>query len=213
MRRMGCLVVVLLVLGVLFFIADQAVTTYAEQRTTASVSQALDADATVALTGWPVGARMLLGSIPEAHVAATDVPIGKGATLERLEVTLTDVKVDVNDLRQNSDQLPPADEGTFAAELSEASVTAMLGLPGNLAKVRLRNGVMQLRAAGLEVEAEVGTRDGDVVVRLRGRLVQLLGGAKFTIDLSGVPGSPEVDDVKIRRGAMTLSGTLADIRR
>jgi hypothetical protein len=213
MRRLGCLVIVLIVLGVLFFIADQAVTTYAEQRTAANVSEALEADATVDFSGWPVGARLLLGSIPSAEVAATDVPLDNGATLDRLDVELTNVRVDVNDLRRNSDQLPPADEGTFRAELSEASVAAMLGLPGNLVEVALGNGVVQLRAAGLEVEADVVARDGDVVVGLRGPLAQLLGGAEFPIDLSGEPGSPEVDEVEIRDGAMIVSGRLAEVQR
>lgn len=213
MRRLGCLVIVLLVLGGLLFVADQAITTYAEERTEANVATALDTEADVEFTGWPVGARLLLGSIPKATVAATDVPLDNGATLDRLDVELTDVKVDVNDLRNNSDRLPPADAGTFAAELSEQSVTAMLGLPGNLAEVQLRGGVLQLTAAGLKVEADVVAEGGDVVVQLRGPLAQLLGGAEFPIDLSDEPGSPEVENVEIRDRRMIVSGTLADVQR
>jgi hypothetical protein len=213
MRRLGCLIIVLIVFGVLFFIGDQVVTTYAEQRTAANVSEALDADTTVAFNGWPVGARLLLGTIPSAEVTATDVPLDNGARLDRLDVELTNVKVDVADLRRDSDRLPPADNGTFVAELSEASVTAMLGLPGNIVEVALVEGVVQLRATGLEVEADVVAQDGDVVVQLRGPLAQLLGGAEFAIDLSGEPGSPEVENVEIRDGVMVVSGTLADVQR
>jgi hypothetical protein len=213
MRRLGCLIIVLIVFGVLFFIGDQVVTTYAEQRTAANVSEALDADTTVAFNGWPVGARLLLGTIPSAEVTATDVPLDNGATLDRLDVELINVKVDVADLRRNSDQLPPADDGTFVAELSEESVTAMLGVPGDVVRVRLVDGVLQLRAAGLRVDAEVIAQDGDVVVQLRGPLAQLLGGAEFAIDLSDEPGSPEVDNVEIQDGLMIVSGTLADVQR
>lgn len=213
MRRSGCFIVVLIVLGVLFFIADQAVTTYAEQRTAVNVSEALQTDATVAFSGWPVGARLLLGSIPKAEVTASDVPLDNGSTLDRLDVELTDVKVDVSDLRTNSDQLPPAQDGTFTAELSEGSVTAMLGVPGDVVQVRLRDGVMQLRAAGLRVEADVVAENGDVVVRLRGPLAQLLGGAELPIDLSDEPGAPEVENVEIRNGAMIVSGRLAEVQR
>jgi hypothetical protein len=213
MRRMGCLIVVLIVFGVLFFIGDQAVTTYAEQRTAAGVAQALDADTSVEFSGWPVGARLLLGTIPRADVTATDVPLDNGATLDRLDVVLTDVAVDVNDLRRNQDRLPPAEDGTFSAELSEASVTAMLGLPGNLVEVTLADGAVQLSATGLQVEADVVAEGGDVVVRLRGPLAQLLGGAEFPIDLSDEPGSPEVEDVEIRDGVMIVSGTLTDVQR
>ena len=213
MRRLGCFIVVLIVLAVLFFVADQAVTTYAEQRTAANVSEALGTDATVAFSGWPVGARLLLGSIPKAEVDASDVPLDNGATLDRLHVELTDVKVDVGDLRENSDQLPPADDGTFTAELTEDSITTMLGVPGDVVQVRLQDGVMQLRAAGVRVEADVVAEQGDVVVRLRGPLAQLLGGGEVPIDLSDEPGAPEVESVEIRSGVMIVSGRLAEVQR
>lgn len=213
MRRMGCFIVALIVLGVVFFIADQAVTTYAEQRTANNVSDALGTDATVDFSGWPVGVRLLLGTIPKAEVAASDVALDNGATLDQLDVELTDVKVDVNDLRANSDQLPPADAGTFTAELSEESVTAMLGVPGDLVEVRLRDGVAQLRATGVQVDADVVAEDGDVVVRLQGPLAQLLGGGEVPIDLSDEPGAPEVEEVEIRDGLMILSGRLAEVQR
>lgn len=213
MRRLGCLVVVLLVLGGLLFVGDQALATYAEQQTETQVETALQADADVELDGWPVGVRLLLGEIPTARIAASDVPLDNGATLDRLDVELRNVQVDVADLRRNSDRLPPADEGTFEAQLDEASVAAMLGLPGNIVEVRLRNGTVELRGAGLEVEADVVAEGGDVVVRLRGPLAQLIGGGELPIDLSDEPGSPHVDDVQISDGVMVVSGTLEDVRR
>lgn len=213
MRRLGCLLAVLIGFGVLFFIVDQAVTTYAEQRTAVDVSDALGTDATVEFSGWPVGLRLLLGNIPTAQVAASDVPLENGATLDRLDVTLTNVDVDVSDLQVDNDQLPAADDGTFRAELGEESVTGMLGIPGDLVEVQLEEGVVTLRATGLQVEADVVAEDGDVVVRLRGPLAQLLGGGEIPIDLSEEPGSPEVEKVEIRDGVMIISGRLAEVRR
>ena len=213
MRRLGCFIVVLIVLGVVFFIGDQAVTTYAEQRTANNVSDALGSDATVEFSGWPVGVRLLLGTIPKAEVAASNVELINGATLDRLNVVLTDVKVNVSELRATSNQLPPAEDGTFTAQLSEESVTEMLGVPGNIVEVRLQDGVAQLRATGLQVETDVVAEDGDVVVRLRGPLAQLLGGGEVAIDLSDEPGAPEVEQVEIRDGVMILSGRLAEVRR
>lgn len=214
MRRLGCLVVVLIVLAVLLFIADQAATTYAEQQQAQQLQETLDAETVaVEFDGWPVSARLLLGSIPAARMHATEVALENGATLRELDVELTGVKVNVSDLRRNSDRLPPADEGTFSAELDEASVVSMLGIPGDVVRVRLVDGVVQLRAAGLRVDADVVAQDGDVVVQLRGPLAQLLGGAEFPIDLSTEPGSPEVEDVRIRKGVMIVSGRLDDVRR
>lgn len=213
MRRLGCLVIVLGVLAVAVFWGDQALTSYAERRTEARVERTLDAETDVDLDGWPVSVRLLMGVIPTARVRATDVPLENGATLDRLDVELTDVEVDLADLRANPKRLPPAQEGTFSARLGEASVTAMLGIPTGLAEVQLRPGVVRLGAAGLRVDADVVAEDGDVVVRLQGPLAQLLGGAEFPIDLSREPGSPWVTEVEIRDGVMIVRGTLEDVRR
>jgi hypothetical protein len=212
MRRLGCLVV-LLAIAVGLFLADQAVTRYAEQRVAARIERTLGSPADVDLEGWPVSLRLLQGSVPTARLTATDVPLEGRAVLNRLDVELTDVKVDISDLRRNSKRLPPADEGTFSAQLSAASVAAMIGIPPNLAELQFREGGIRLRAAGVQVEADVVAERGDVVVRLDGPLARLLGGAEYALDLSGQPGSPSVREVEIRDGVMTVRGTLDDVRR
>ena len=213
MRRLGCLVVVLAILGGGLVVGDLALTSYAEERTAARVEQALEAEAEVDLDGWPVALRLLLGSIPTARVTAADVPLKRGATLDRLEVELTDVEVNVADLRSNPGELPPAASGTFTAQLSEESVAGMLRVPEDVVRVRLRDGVVVLRAAGVRLRAEVVAADGDVVVRLAGPLARLVGGAQLSIDLSDEPGAPAVDEVEIRHGVMVVRGTLEDVGR
>lgn len=213
MRGFGCLVVALTVLGISAFFADQAITTAAERQTAVRVSRALKADAEVDLEGWPVALRMLSGGIPTATVRATDVPLEGGARLDSLDIVLSDVKVNVNDLRNNRGRrLPPARKGTFEAKLGEASVAEMMRLPSAVA-VTLENGTATIGAAGLEVEADVEAREGDIVVSLAGPLAQVLGGAEFPIDLSKQPGAPAVRSVGIEGGVLTLSGDLEEVDR
>lgn len=209
MRRIGCLLFLILVAGGLFA-ADLLATQYLEQRTARETSRTLDADTVVDLEGWPVGVRALMGTIPQATVVAEDVPLDNGASLDRLDVVLRDVDVDVNRLG-DPDRLPAARSGEFEAVLGEEGVVAMLGLPSGVADVTLEQGVVRVRAAGLEVEADVEARDGNVIVSLAGPLEQLLGGAEYPIDLSQEPGSPYVEEVEIRDGRLFVRGVLDDV--
>jgi hypothetical protein len=215
MRRLGCLIVVLLVLGVGMFVADAAATTYAEERTEQRLARAYDTEADVDFEGWPVSARVLFtGSIPRANVSAADVPLENGGTINDLDVTLDDVSVRLDDLRSGRGRrLPPANSGTFRASLGEGSVAALLRIPGNLVTVTLERDLVTLSAGELSVQADVEARDGDIVISFAGPLEALVGGSAFPIDLSGIAGAPAAEDVTIRAGRMVVSGTLEDVSR
>lgn len=213
MRGFGCLFVAVLVLAGALFVGDLVLTSTAEERTATRIGETLEADAQVDLQGWPVGLRMLLGSIPSATLRATDVPLDNGAVLDRLDVVLTDVAITIDDLTTQSDRLPAAEKGTFSAELDEQSVAAMMGIPGGLAEVTLQDGQVEIGAGGLAIAADVGARDGDVVVSLAGPLAALLGGSEFAIDLSDEPGQPFVEEVEIDGGVMVVRGRLEEVRR
>ena len=211
MRKLGCLFTFLLIAAAVLIAGDQLVTATAESRTAARTGSALDAEVDVDLEGWPVTLHMLNGSIPQATLAATDVPLDNGASLDRLDVVLTDVEVNVSDLTGDAENLPDAGTATFEAELDESSVAAMLGIPGGIAEVTLESDTVTISAAGIAVAADVEARDGDIIVSLAGPLAQLLGGAEFPIDLSNTPGAPAVEDVEIRNGVMHVSGSLEDL--
>lgn len=212
MRGLGCLVLLIVIVGGLFA-ADLAVTSYAEQRTSQRVERTLDADADVQLQGWPVSLRMLLDTIPTARVEANDVPLREGATLDQLDVELNDVEITIDDLTGAEDRLPAAREGTFEAQLGEASVSALLGIPSGLAEVALEDGVVRVGAGELSIEATVEARDGDAVVILQGPIAAVLGGSQFAIDLSDEPGRPAVESVDIRQGVMVVQGRLEEVDR
>jgi hypothetical protein len=215
MRRLGCLVFVLAFLGVVLYVGDSFATSYAEERVEARLAKVYDTKADVELVGWPVSARILLtGTIPEARITTGDVRLDRGASIDSLDVVLTDLSVRVDDLRNGTgNRLPPAASGSFTATLDEQSVRSLLGAAGALVRVNLADGVVQLSAGGLRVDATVEARDGDVVVAIAGPLARLLGGAQFPIDLSDQPGSPAVEDVAVNDGVMVVSGSLEDVRR
>jgi hypothetical protein len=203
----------LVVLAISGYFADQAITAAAERSTAAQVSRALDADAEVDFHGWPVTVRMLGGTIPTATMTAIDVPLEQGGRLDALDIELTDVRLNLADFRNTEGRrLPPARRGTFVAELGEGSVAAILQLPDGVS-LTLDRGVATIKAAGLEVAADVTARDGDIVVSLAGPLEQLVGSAEVPIDLSDEPGSPSVKSVQIRGGVITLRGALEEVRR
>lgn len=146
-------------------------------------------------------------------MAARDVPLEEGGRLDTLDIVLTDVRVNINDLRTTGkNQLPPARKGAFEAELGESSVARLMRLP-NAVTVTLDNQTATIGAAGLEVEGDVEARDGDIVVSLAGPLERVLGGAEFPIDLSGQPGAPAVREVRIDNGVLVLRGDLEEVKR
>ncbi len=211
MRRLGCLVV-LLALGAGAFFADQALTATVERAATNRVSNALKADADVEFEGWPVSLRILQGSIPTTTVSAIDVPLGRGARLDVLDIVLTDVKVNINGVRAvGGGKLPQARRGTFEAELGESTLEELTEFPGGVS-VTLQGGKATLATAGVKAGAKVRARNGDIVVIPSGRIGRAIG-AEIPVDLSDAPGAPAVRTVEIEDGALLLTGDLEEVRR
>jgi hypothetical protein len=211
MRALGRLLLVLLVLAVLLVAADFGIATVAEQRAAEQASEVLQAPTEVTMRGWPRGLQVLLGEVETVEMTATDVPMDGGPTIDRLDVTLHRVQVRWQDLQQETDRLPPAEEGAFSAELSEESVAQMLSGIGDLAEITLVDGAIRLGVAGLELEASVEARDGAVAIVPQDVISQLVALDGFRIDLSGQPGSPRVEEAEVTDGRVVLRGTLEDI--
>lgn len=211
MRRLGCFVLLVLVIAAGLYGADQWGTSYAERRTAQRLASEFEAAAEVEFRGWPVTARMIAGSIPSADITLRGLELDNGAVLDELDVALIDVEVSLATLIDQPENLPPAREGTFTARLSDDAVAALLGVPGGLVAVELTDGVVRMSAAGLEVDAEVTASDGDVAFALQGPIAQLLGAGAYTIDLSSEPGSPAVEEVQIGDGVLVVAGTLTEV--
>lgn len=205
MRRLGCGLFLLLVFAGLVLAGDQWVAAEAEDRAEAALRERLGTEVDVELFGWPVGLRLLLGTVPRATVSSTGME-ASGLRVGRVTAELTDVRVP-----RRADRLPTAETATFTAVVSEEDLRAALGAPDQILSLRLRPGVVVLSAVGLEVEADVVARDGAVVVEPRDALSALLSLGSLRVDLSGAPAAPTVREVEVQDGRLLIRGVLAGI--
>lgn len=210
MRRLLAVLFVLLVLlaGVVFA-GDRLLTAEAEERVAARAEEEFGAPAEVELDGWPVTLRVLAGQgVPRVDVRAVDVPAG-GGTLERVHVTLTDLAVDLGDVRAGLDGLPPARTASFEAEVGQESLQDMMGVPVELAVLSLDDGGARLDVVGFAaIEADVSAQDGMVVIEPRSPAAAFLGLGRIPLDLSSRPGSPYVEETETSAGTLVLRGRL-----
>lgn len=209
MRRLLAVLFVLLLLVAAVLVADVVVTGVAEDRVAARAEEEFGAPAEAELEGWPVALRVLAGQgLARVDVHAVDVP-ADGGTLDRVDVTLTDVAVDLGDVRDGIEGLPPAASARFEAEIGQESLQQMMGVPAELAVLTLDGDGARLDVAGLaQIAADVSARDGLVVVEPRSPAAAFLGLGSIPLDLSGRPGSPYVEEVETGAGALILRGRL-----
>lgn len=186
--------------------ADALVTRTAEEQAAARVEALLGAPADVTLGGWPVALRLLAGRVPEVRIAAEGVPAGPVA-LRRMGIELVDVVVDLDDLADPGLDRLRASRGTFTAEIDEAAVADLIGMPG---AVRLGEGVGQVRHAGGVVDVAVSLEDGAVVLRPIGSAPE--GVEPIAMELPPLPGGPAVEQVRFVGGALRVSGRLTQLR-
>jgi hypothetical protein len=198
--------VVLLVVGAL--VADPLLRQAAEERASEQVSEVIGAPADVRLGGSFAGLRLFTGVVPDVEITATDVPIEDSpVSIDRLDLELTNVRVGIDDLRGENEELPDMDEGRFVARIDQQTVSALIRAPRAIADVQLIDGGVALRVAGLRFDADAEAVNGEVLFSSRQQLLELLGG-RIQLDLSDQPGSPYVEEVRTDPESMVLSGRL-----
>jgi hypothetical protein len=211
MRRIVISLVVLLVLAGLVLAVDQWIESTAEARAQEQISERLGTPTEVELRGWPVGLRLLAGSVPEVLVRATDVPVeGRGPRIDELRVRLTDVAIDV---RSPGDELPQGETATFTAVIAEASLRELVDLPSSVLDITLEQGSARIAVLGQAIPADVVAEDGNVVLRPQLSFAAVLGLDRIPLDLSAQPGGPYVREVEVREDALVLRGELRELER
>lgn len=207
MRGITAFVVTVFLLVGAGALADAVLTERAEEESSAQLTSVLGAPAEVDLRGWPVVLRVLAGSVPEVGVVATDVPLADGSvTLDRLEATVFDVRVTLDDLTAPEAAEIEGGSGTFEAQLGEEAVGALTGQPG---AVRLRDGLGQLDLGGRTVDVAASVEGGAVVLRPVGTVPA--GVEPLTVTLPALPGQAVVDSVRIGSGVVLLSGRILQL--
>lgn len=212
MRRVFAVFLVLAILVVLVLLADRAVASVAEERAEERVSERLDTEADVELHGSFTGLRLLTGQPVRAEMAAEGVPLDEvPAELERLDVTLTGVRLGLSALRNPpEDDLPPADSGEFEARLGSRATFALANVPRAVADLRIEDGAVRLRVLGAEASGDVTVRDGNVVIVPRTPLGALLA-TDVPLDISGQPGDPRIEEAEIDGDVLVLRGVLQSV--
>ncbi|MPZ89444.1 MAG: DUF2993 domain-containing protein [Nitriliruptorales bacterium] len=206
---MGRLFSFLVLLGVLAFLADLAVTMAAERHAGEEVSTALGAPATADLNGWPVSLRLLTGTVPEAVISGTGVPFAEGqGRLTQLEIVLTDVEVPPT-LPVTTIQ---AASGRFEARIDQNDLRALVPEHPAVEDVQLAgDGVRVLGPGGLSVEAAVAARDGSVVLSADTGLPGV-GSVELAVPAGQLPAGASLDDARVE-GAYLILGGPVDIAR
>jgi hypothetical protein len=186
--------------------ADALVTRQAEREAGALAENVLGAPADVTLTGWPVGLRLVAGRVQEVRVVATQVPL-ETVTLSRLDVRLADVRLRLADLERGAVELRGARGGSVTVELDEAAVGTLAGLPGG---VRLGEGIGQVETPGGAVDVAVSVETGAIVLRPIGSAPEAV--TPVVVEVPSLPGNPTLDEVRITRGVLRITGRLVRFR-
>jgi hypothetical protein len=209
MRRLFGLLLALAILVAGTLVVDEVVARVAEERAEERVSERLDAEADVELHGSFTGLRLLTGMPVDADMRATDVPLEDvPAELERLDVTLTGVRMGIGTLRNPpEDDLPPADDGRFEARLGSDATFALANVPRVVASIRISDGAVRLRVLGNEAAGDVTVRDGKVVIVPRTPLGALLA-TDVPLDIGDQPGDPRIEEAEIDGDVLVLRGVL-----
>jgi hypothetical protein len=199
MRRLIITIAVLLVLLVgADFAAKAYATTQLRDRAKAAVRGATSSSASI--TSFPFLGRLLIGgSVQEVRVQIGPVVAGR-VTFASVAVDLNDAHVDRNRLiRQREVRLTSIGSGTVTAELTDAEVSRLVGVPVSFGP----NGV-KVRVRGVQVNATVSVVNSSLV----------FAGAPVAVPLR-IPRGPlfpcDATQAVARQGVVVVSCTISQV--
>lgn len=178
---------------------DAWVTSTAEEQAAHRVGEVLGAPTEVELRGWPVSLRLLQGRVPEVALVARDVELAGGVRLDRLEAVVSNVRITSAELRGTGALPIDGGAGTFRADVAEATVSDLAGVP-----VTLGDGLASVTVDGRAVDAVAGVESGQIVLRPVGVAAGEV--APVPLPLPPLPGEAVIDGVRIQPGVLRVSG-------
>jgi hypothetical protein len=199
MRKLIVGVVVLAVLAVLLGIGDVVARRYAEDRIEQQIDHR-DAGATssVHISSFPFVARLLLfGRVEKISAHVRHVSVDR-LTLDQVDLTVTGVKLDRNQLFHRNVVVKSIRTGTVAAVLSEQAVDQVLHLP-----ITFGDGAVQLSVGGVTVGVSVAVADNQLRLSAAGH--------ELTIPIPELPVLPCVAGVTVEPGRLVLTCTFHQV--
>jgi len=196
------LLIALAILIVVLVIGDFVAKAYAETQLQDRAENAVRGatSASTSISSFPFVARLLLaGSVQEVHARVSPVAAGR-VTFTSVSVDLHDVHVDRNRLINDRQvQLTGLGSGTVTAELTDAEISRLAGVP-----VTFRPGRVTVSAAGVDVSATVQVTNGSMS----------FGGVRLPIKfrIQRAPLFPcDATSAIVKQGAVDLSCTVHDV--
>jgi hypothetical protein len=199
MRKLIVAVVVLAVVAGLLAVGDVAARRYAESR----IEQQIDhrdagASSSVHISSFPFVPRLLLfGRVEKitAHVKHVSV---SSLTLDQVDLTVTGVKLDRNQLFHRNVVVKSIRTGTVSAVLTEQAVEDVLHLP-----VTFGDGSVQLTVGGVTLGVSVAVVDNQLRLSAAGQ--------ELTVPIPVLPVLPCVAGVTVEPGRLILSCTFHQV--
>jgi hypothetical protein len=210
---MRALVAVVLLLGVLFVIADRVGVAVAEDQVADRIAEqgGLPGPPEVDIVGFPFLTQALSGRYDEVRIALTAADLGQPEGTDA-DVALRGVAVPLSDVLGGSVQQVPVDRVDGTATLSYALLSAQLG--GDTRLEREGDGLRITRTVELLGQQVPLTASGDVTLDGSDLVVDVQGAEGAGVDLPGVVVDQASDllDLRYSVPALPFGLQLTDVR-
>lgn len=195
---------VLAALVCVFLLANAAFVWVVEHRTEQVLEKRLGSQVDVDLSGWPVGPRIVAGSLPKARLTVENVRVpGSKLSLGTLDVNLSDVHYD----GEREGPLDPPIEArnvSFELSLNERQASGLASSLPLVKGARLENGSLKLLLVrNRSVEATLFEKRGELFLKLHSPLFE----PELPLTPGGVFGTLYIERVRVMGDEVVIRGT------
>jgi hypothetical protein len=195
-------------LAVFLLAANGIFVWFVERQVEERLGNRLDSPVSVDLSGWPVGARLVTGSLPRAGVTVEEVGLpGTGESLGELDIELEEVRY----TGESDGPLDPpiaARRARFDSRLTGAEVSGLAALiPGVKGAELSGEGLRLSLPAGATAEADLATKNGGLVLIPDAPILD----PELPLIPGNLPGGASVRDVEADGEEVIIRGTADDL--
>lgn len=198
----------LVALTVLLLAANAAFVGFVERRVETTLENRLGSPVSVEMSGWPVGPRLLTGSLPEANVRVQDLdaPV-VGLDLGRLDLTLEEVEY-TGERDGPLDAPIEASDARFESRLTENEVSGLARMAPGVSGVEISGEELRLELpAGATADAELAAEDGGLLLKPDTPLLD----PEIPLIPERLPGGASIRDARVEEGGVLIEGAAGDL--